>query len=464
MWSKVTRERGFWGAALWSGVLSFWIGATVTLGQSVQAPLQIGIWSHDASIDTELPVRWVYPESYLWYGQSSVQGDMSLAVSIDRYHDVTDELYVFAPNQTRLRTFALWSQDGVVIEQGNESFLIELPMLRAVEHTSWVVSFDDFEQTWPQISQEERGTEIWLDSDTNTSTQEILQILEKVRLSTVQSVWIEASSYQTLLGEEPSLKPIFEDWSMGQRTPIPFENPEVTPSQKQQPTLIWAALFVIFALFTQRQSYYSQRLYRTFINGRAGITLRSSRNIREGRWSVLWMIAAVLFFASIIPIWIRDGFSAQIVHGLTYAEILPYPIASIWTGIAFWFPIIFLWIGFQWVVIYFSSHQPSLSESSSILGWMEHLLGIWWIGWILLYGLHVLDQGISWVLGGALVFQVLFGVVAIWNMTRPGHTVVVFRSLLWSFLSVGIPLFFLLLLLMQSSTGQITIRMVELLS
>ena len=476
MWRRV-----LCGFTLWSGVFSLWVGTTVTVGQTVQAPLKVGVWSYEPILETDVykagnptqvvnedvearvPVRWVYPEPYLWFEHSSVQDDELLAVSMDQYHDVTDELYLFSPHQPRLRTFELWSQDGVVIEQGNETSLIELPALRSVDHTSWVVSMDDFVQTWPDLLQGGGDTEIWLNTDPNTTTQEILQILEKIRLSAVRSVWIETSLYQTLLEKEPFLKLILEDWSMGRRTPIPFEKPGNPPTQKQQPTLIWAALFVIFALFIQRQMYYSQRLYRTFINGRAGITLRSSRNIQEGRWSVLWMIAAVLFFASIIPIWIRDGFSAQIVHGLTYAEVLPYAITNTWTGIAFWFPIMFCWIGFQWVMIYFSSHQPSLSESSSILGWMEHLHVIWIVGWILLFGFGVLDQGINWVFAGAWVFQVLFGVVAIWNMTRPGHSVVVFRSILWSFLSVGIPTF-LLLLLLQTTAGQIAIRMVEILS
>ena len=94
---------------------------------------------------------------------------------------------------------------------------------------------------------------------------------------------------------------------------------------------------------------------------------------------------------------------------------------------------------------------------------MEHLHGVWWIGWVLLYGLGMLDQRIGWILGGTVGFQTIFGVVAIWNMTRPGQHVVVVKSMLWSLLSVGLPSFILLLFL-QSSDGQIGLLMAELLS
>ena len=175
------------------------------------------------------------------------------------------------------------------------------------------------------------------------------------------------------------------------------------------------------------------------------------------------MLAAVLFISSIIPLWFRDGFSAQVVHGWMSAGVLPYPINNYWLGLGFWFPIIFCWVGFQWLLIYISSHQPSLSDSSSILGWMEHLHGVWWIGWVLLYGLGMLDQRIGWILGGTVGFQTIFGVVAIWNMTCPGQHVVVVKSMLRSLLSVGLPSFILLLFL-QSSDGQIGLLMAELLS
>lgn len=454
---------------LWVGLICFW--SSITLGQSVQDPLQIGIWSHDIAVLTDeapvgvdgVPRRWVYPDPYLWFAPSTVEDDESLALSMDRFNQVQGQLYLLSPNLARLRTFELWSRDGVTIERESSSLTIRPPALIPVDHTAWIVSFDDLE---PTLNALQRGTldgEVWLGSWPDAEMSEIRTILESLRSSTTTSLWIKDSVYEEILVMDPSLQTIFDDWNVGRRTAIPFQEERSIAPSTTQPTLVWVIVFVVFALFLQRQRYYSQRLYRTFINGRAGVTLRNSRNLREGRWSVLWMLAAVLFLSSIIPLWFRDGFSAQVVHGWMSAAILPYPIHNYWLGLGFWFPIIFCWIGFQWVLIYISSHQPSLSESSSILGWMEHLHGIWWIGWVMLFGFGVLDQGIGWILVGAIGFQAIFGVVAIWNMTRPSQHVVILKSILWSLLSVGLPSF-ILLLVIQSGAGQVAQLMAELLS
>jgi hypothetical protein len=398
----------------------------------------------------------------LWFAPSTVEDDEALALSMDRYHEVTDQLYLLSPNRPRLRTFELWSRDGITLEGDDSSIIIRPPTLNPVDHRAWIVSFVDLETALRALEDGTLEGEIWIGSWPDAELSDILTMLESLRESSVTSIWMEQSLYKEILSAEPSLSAIFRDWSVGRRTAIPFTDERSSVTPPRQPTLIWVIVFIVFALFLQRQKYYSQRLYRTFVNGRAGVTLRNSRNLREGRWSVLWMLAAVLFISSIIPLWFRDGFSAQVVHGWMSAGVLPYPINNYWLGLGFWFPIMFCWVGFQWLLIYISSHQPSLSESSSILGWMEHLHGLWWIGWVLLYGLGMLDQGIGWILGGAVGFQAIFGVVAIWNMTRPGQHVVIVKSMLWSLLSIGLPSFILLLFL-QSSAGQIGLLMAELL-
>ena len=442
----------------------------MAFGQSTQEPLQVGIWSQSISVDSEasdgiegVPKRWVYPEPYLWFAPSTVEDDEALALSMDRYHQVTDQLYLLSPNRPRLRTFELWSRDGITLEVDDQPIIVRPPTLNPVDHSAWIVSFVDFETALRALEVGTLEGEIWIGSWPDVELSDILTMLESLRESSVTSIWMEQSLYKEILSAEPSLSAIFRDWSIGQRTAIPFADERSSVTPPRQPTFIWVIVFIVFALFLQRQKYYSQRLYRTFVNGRAGETLRNSRNLREGRWSVLWMLAAVLFISSIIPLWFRDGFSAQVVHGWMSAGVLPYPINNYWLGLGFWFPIIFCWVGFQWLLIYISSHQPSLSDSSSILGWMEHLHGVWWIGWVLLYGLGMLDQRIGWILGGTVGFQTIFGVVAIWNMTRPGQHVVVVKSMLWSLLSVGLPSFILLLFL-QSSDGQIGLLMAELLS
>lgn len=442
----------------------------MAFGQSTQEPLQVGIWSQSISVDSkasdgleEVPKRWVYPEPYLWFAPSTVEDDEALALSMDRYHEVTDQLYLLSPNRPRLRTFELWSRDGITLEGDDPPIVVRPPTLNPVDHRAWIVSFVDLETALRALEDGTLEGEIWIGSWPDAELSDILTMLESLRESSVTSIWMEQSLYKEILSAEPSLSAIFRDWSIGQRTAIPFADERSSVTPPRQPTFIWVIVFIVFALFLQRQKYYSQRLYRTFVNGRAGETLRNSRNLREGRWSVLWMLAAVLFISSIIPVWFRDGFSAQVVHGWMSAGVLPYPINNYWLGLGFWFPIIFCWVGFQWLLIYISSHQPSLSDSSSILGWMEHLHGVWWIGWVLLYGLGMLDQRIGWILGGTVGFQTIFGVVAIWNMTRPGQHVVVVKSMLWSLLSVGLPSFILLLFL-QSSDGQIGLLMAELLS
>jgi len=442
----------------------------LALGQSTQEPLQVGIWSQSVTVDSEasdgiegVPKRWVYPEPYLWFAPSTVEDDEALALSMDRYHQVTDQLYLLSPNRPRLRTFELWSRDGITLEGDDSSIILRPPTLNPVDHSAWIVSFVDFETALRALEVGTLEGEIWIGSWPDVELSDILTMLESLRESSVTSIWMEQSLYKEILSAEPSLSAIFRDWSIGQRTAIPFADERSSVTPPRQPAFIWVIVFIVFALFLQRQKYYSQRLYRTFVNGRAGETLRNSRNLREGRWSVLWMLAAVLFISSIIPLWFRDGFSAQVVHGWMSAGVLPYPINNYWLGLGFWFPIIFCWVGFQWLLIYISSHQPSLSDSSSILGWMEHLHGVWWIGWVLLYGLGMLDQRIGWILGGTVGFQTIFGVVAIWNMTRPGQHVVVVKSMLRSLLSVGLPSFILLLFL-QSSDGQIGLLMAELLS
>tara|TARA_A100001015_G_scaffold43695_1_gene48023 strand:- start:7578 stop:8906 length:1329 start_codon:yes stop_codon:yes gene_type:complete len=442
----------------------------LAFGQSTQEPLQVGIWSQSISVDSEasdgiegVPKRWVYPEPYLWFAPSTVEDDEALALSMDRYHQVTDQLYLLSPNRPRLRTFELWSRDGITLEGDDSSIILRPPTLNPVDHSAWIVSFVDFETALRALEVGTLEGEIWIGSWPDVELSDILTMLESLRESSVTSIWMEQSLYKEILSAEPSLSAIFRDWSIGQRTAIPFADERSSVTPPRQPAFIWVIVFIVFALFLQRQKYYSQRLYRTFVNGRAGETLRNSRNLREGRWSVLWMLAAVLFISSIIPLWFTDGFSAQVVHGWMSAGVLPYPINNYWLGLGFWFPIIFCWVGFQWLLIYISSHQPSLSDSSSILGWMEHLHGVWWIGWVLLYGLGMLDQRIGWILGGTVGFQTIFGVVAIWNMTCPGQHVVVVKSMLWSLLSVGLPSFILLLFL-QSSDGQIGLLMAELLS
>ena len=442
----------------------------MAFGQSTQEPLQVGIWSQSISVDSkasdgleEVPKRWVYPEPYLWFAPSTVEDDEALALSMDRYHEVTDQLYLLSPNRPRLRTFELWSRDGITLEGDDPPIVVRPPTLNPVDHRAWIVSFVDLETALRALEDGTLEGEIWIGSWPDAELSDILTMLESLRESSVTSIWMEQSLYKEILSAEPSLSAIFRDWSIGQRTAIPFADERSSVTPPRQPTFIWVIVFIVFALFLQRQKYYSQRLYRTFVNGRAGETLRNSRNLREGRWSVLWMLAAVLFISSIIPLWFTDGFSAQVVHGWMSAGVLPYPINNYWLGLGFWFPIIFCWVGFQWLLIYISSHQPSLSDSSSILGWMEHLHGVWWIGWVLLYGLGMLDQRIGWILGGTVGFQTIFGVVAIWNMTRPGQHVVVVKSMLWSLLSVGLPSFILLLFL-QSSDGQIGLLMAELLS
>gem|GEM_PF-2553420 len=454
--------------SLWVGFICFW--NALALGQSTQEPLQVGIWSQSVTVDSEasdgiegVPKRWVYPEPYLWFAPSTVEDDEALALSMDRYHQVTDQLYLLSPNRPRLRTFELWSRDGITLEGDDSSIILRPPTLNPVDHSAWIVSFVDFETALRALEVGTLEGEIWIGSWPDVELSDILTMLESLRESSVTSIWMEQSLYKEILSAEPSLSAIFRDWSIGQRTAIPFADERSSVTPPRQPAFIWVIVFIVFALFLQRQKYYSQRLYRTFVNGRAGETLRNSRNLREGRWSVLWMLAAVLFISSIIPLWFRDGFSAQVVHGWMSAGVLPYPINNYWLGLGFWFPIIFCWVGFQWLLIYISSHQPSLSDSSSILGWMEHLHGVWWIGWVLLYGLGMLDQRIGWILGGTVGFQTIFGVVAIWNMTRPGQHVVVVKSMLRSLLSVGLPSFILLLFL-QSSDGQIGLLMAELLS
>lgn len=454
--------------SLWVGFICFW--NALALGQSTQEPLQVGIWSQSVTVDSEasdgiegVPKRWVYPEPYLWFLPSTIEDDEALALSMDRYHQVTDQLYLLSPNRPRLRTFELWSRDGITLEVDDQPIIVRPPTLNPVDHKAWIVSFVDLEASLHALEDGTLKGEIWVGSWPDAKLPDILTMLESLRESSVTSIWIEQSLYKEILSAEPSLSAIFRDWSVGRRTAIPFADERSSVTPPRQPTFIWVIVFIVFALFLQRQKYYSQRLYRTFVNGRAGETLRNSRNLREGRWSVLWMLAAVLFISSIIPLWFRDGFSAQVVHGWMSAGVLPYPINNYWLGLGFWFPIIFCWVGFQWLLIYISSHQPSLSDSSSILGWMEHLHFIGWIGWVLLYGLGVLDQGIGWILGGTVGFQTIFGVVAIWNMTRPGQHVVVVKSMLWSLLSVGLPSFILLLFL-QSSDGQIGLLMAELLS
>lgn len=454
--------------ALWVGFICFW--SALAFGQLEQEPLQVGIWTQSLTLDSEasdgvegIPQRWVYPQPYLWFASSTVEDDEALALSMDRFHQVTDQLYLLSPNQPRLRTFELWSQDGITLEEESPSTLVRPPSLNPVDHRAWIVSFADLDATLYALEDGSLEGEVWVGPWADATRADMLSVLESLRESSATSIWIEQSLYNELLLKEPSLSAIFRDWSIGQRTVIPFTEEYPENTQASQPTVIWGIVFIVFALFTQRQKYYSQRLYRTFINGRAGITLRNSRNLREGRWSVLWMLATVLFISSMIPIWFRDGFSAQVVHGWMSAGVLPYPINNYWLGLGFWFAIIFCWVGFQWLLIYISSHRPSLSESSSILGWMEHLHGLGWVSWILLYGVGMLDQGIGWILGGTVGFQAIFGVVAIWNMTRPGQHVVVVKSILWSLLSVGLPSFILLLFL-QSSSGQLGLLMAELLS
>lgn len=440
------------------------------LEESAQSPLKVGIWSNQRiTADSGMsggvegvPKRWVYPEPYLWFAPSTIEDDEALAQAMDRYHQVTDQLYVLSPNRSRLQTFELWSRDGVTLDGDDSSFLPRPPSLSPVDHKEWIVSFADLDVTLHGLDNGLLEGEIWVGPWPDATLPEMLIVLESLRESSATSIWIEESLYKQILTLKPALGPIFSDWADGRRTAIPFAEEYPDNTLSRQPTILWGIVFMVFALFIRRQKYYSQRLYRTFINGRAGVTLRNSRNLREGRWSVIWMLAAVLFISSIIPSWLMGGFSAQVIHGWMSEAILPYPIDKYWMGLWFWFPIIFCWVGYQWLLVYISSHQPSLSESSSILGWMEHLHGVWWVGWVVLYGLGVLDQGIGWILGGAVGFQAFFGIVAIWNMSRPKQHVVILKSTLWSLLSVGLP-GFILLLLLQTNAGQTALLMADLL-